>query len=56
MLVDPDLAKFARLCYRCGFCKQVICNLIGCTYEQFDRITRDCKQGDKEHLLDKMEI
>jgi hypothetical protein len=55
-LLDPDLAKFARLCYRTGFCKETICNLIGCTKSDFDRITKDCQQGDKEYILDKLEI
>jgi hypothetical protein len=55
-LEDPDLAKFARLCYRCGFCEQIICNLIGCTHEEFRRLTKDVSQGDMEHILDKLEI
>jgi len=54
--VDPTMIKFARLAYRMGFCKNVICSLLGMRYEDFDRIMRDCKQGDKEELVDTLEI
>jgi len=53
---DPDLVKFARLAYRMGFCKNIICPLLGMSYELFDRIMRDCKQGDKEYLIDEVEV
>lgn len=56
MQLDPDMVHFARLSYRMGFCKEVICNLLGFTGQQFDRMTRDCKQGDKEYLLDRFEV
>lgn len=56
IFADPDLVKFARLAYRAGFCKEIICNLVGFDKETFRRSTKGCKQGDKEELIDKLEI
>jgi len=54
--LDPELVTFARFGFRMGFCEQMMCSVTGFTHEQFRRITRDCKQGDKEFLMDKVEV